>query len=351
MPAAAPLAPPPSPNTSPAAFAGTIAIPRPPATGLGGTIVLPPTVSRPAARVEPPVTLLAEPAPEPQAEENLEPPKPVPIEATGPSEPDSTFEPPTLATAVAAKTTESFSPYGASSVLATSRGFPAQAPPVESLLHDDGGAEIHAEVLVPTGTPSEKPARRSSALLIVIALVALGVGVFGGLLYLQRSKAKPAPEAPTAAAPVTTPQAPADELPNVPPPPPSTATTASDEAQPSPAPTASAAPEAPTEAASAVAPAASVPPAPAAPPVAVPPPDFDLEKLPGDRAALLVRSSAQAHVFVHGRDYGETNRYLLTTCGIRFVRIGRGFNDFLEPGRSIVVKCGRLTEVTIEPNR
>ena len=41
---------------------------------------------------------------------------------------------------------------------------------------------------------------------------------------------------------------------------------------------------------------------PPSPPAAIPPPSFDLEKLPGDRAALLVRSSATARVFVHGKD-------------------------------------------------
>jgi hypothetical protein len=88
----------------------------------------------------------------------------------------------------------------------------------------------------------------------------------------------------------------------------------------------------------------------AAPP-AVQPPSFDLEKIPGDRAALLVRSSATARVFVHGKDYGETNQYLLTSCGIRFIRLGRGLNEFLEPGRSVVVRCGRVTELAIEPAR
>ncbi len=80
-----------------------------------------------------------------------------------------------------------------------------------------------------------------------------------------------------------------------------------------------------------------------------PPPSFDLRKLPRDRAALVVHSSADTHVFVHGIDYGPTNRALMTSCGIRFVRLGRALGDFLEPGQSYVIKCGKLNELTIEP--
>jgi hypothetical protein len=78
-------------------------------------------------------------------------------------------------------------------------------------------------------------------------------------------------------------------------------------------------------------------------------PTFDVNKLPRDRAALIVHSSASAHVFVHGNDYGETNQTLMTSCGIRFVRLGRALGDFVEPGQSYVIKCGRLNELHIEP--
>ncbi|HSU41404.1 MAG TPA: hypothetical protein VLJ38_17625, partial [Polyangiaceae bacterium] len=84
-------------------------------------------------------------------------------------------------------------------------------------------------------------------------------------------------------------------------------------------------------------------------PAPVPPPSFDLRKLPRDRAALVVHSSANTHVFVHGVDYGSTNQALMTSCGIRFVRLGRALGDFLEPGQSYVIKCGKLNELTIEP--
>jgi hypothetical protein len=79
------------------------------------------------------------------------------------------------------------------------------------------------------------------------------------------------------------------------------------------------------------------------------PPSFDVRKLPRDRAALVVHSSVDTHVFVHGVDYGATNRTLMTSCGIRFVRLGRALGDFVEPGQSYVIKCGKLNELTIEP--
>jgi hypothetical protein len=77
------------------------------------------------------------------------------------------------------------------------------------------------------------------------------------------------------------------------------------------------APEAAPAEASSAAPPAGAASAPAPAPI-----DFDLRKLPPERAALFVRSSATTRVFVHGADYGETNQVLITSCGIRdFVRL------------------------------
>jgi hypothetical protein len=235
-----------------------------------------------------------------------------------------------------------FSPYGAPSMQATSKGFPAMQVP-QSLPRDVREAEIHAEVLVPS---VPKPPTRSPALLIVIGLIALGAGVGGGVWLLQRPKTT----APAASATAVEPPAPATSEPESIPSPPKAEAPASVETAPIPTPSASAAPEAPAPSASA-APAETASPAEPAAPQAIPPPTFNLEAIPGDRAALLVRSSAQARVLVHGKDYGETNQYLLTSCGIRFVRLARSFNDFLEPGRSLVVKCGKLTELSIEPDK
>lgn len=97
----------------------------------------------------------------------------------------------------------------------------------------------------------------------------------------------------------------------------------------------------------ATAPTATATNAPAVTPVA--PPTFDVNKLPRDRAALIVHSSATAHVFVHGIDYGQTNQTLMTSCGIRFVRLGHGPGDFINLGGSYVIKCGKLNELTLEP--
>jgi hypothetical protein len=183
-------------------------------------------------------------------------------------------------------------------------------------------------------------------MLAVIGLVALGAGIGGGVLWLQRSKsraAEPAPPAAQLVEPVATSVGATPSEPTAAPP-------AADPAPPGSGDgTASAAPSAVEPV-----PSASAPPVETVAPVALPPvpnASFDLEKIPGDRAGLLVRSSAAARVYVHGKDYGETNQYLLTSCGIRFIRIGRGGNDFLEPGRSVVVKCGRVTELMIEPGR
>jgi hypothetical protein len=251
------------------------------------------------------------------------------------------------AAVVEAAPTAGFSPYAAPSMHSTSRGFPAATPrPVP----EAAPAPAPSKDAPPPPDPTPPiPTRSSPVAFVLIAVLALGVGIGGGLLFLQRSKAKPAePDAGPTAAKVVETESP-QGVPDSVPPPPTTEPSASAEARPSaaPSPTESDVPAVPASAAAA--PAETAAPEEKAAPPAVPPASFDLDKIPGDRAALLVRSSATARVFVHGKDYGETNQYLLTSCGIRFVRLGRGFNAFIEPGRSIVVKCGRVTEVTIEP--
>ena len=356
-----PASPPAAPVRTPAAFAGTVALPPPRRhkTLIGGTVVVPPPPpsasaprvldpppSAPAAAAQatpgaPDAPLVPPPVPPPAA--------PLPVPGVSPLTGTVVLEPPTPAPPVAFAETPgpaALSAPAAPSVQATSRGFPSQvSPPVESLPRTARPAEVHAEVPVPSDPLGSKK-KGSSSVLIVIGLIALGVGVGGGVLLLKRANVKQA--ATTAQAAPTTPAeatpTPSAE-PAAPVPPPSTEPTSSTDV-PTSAPSGSAAPES-----ASAAPVESAAPAPASAPSVVPPPSFDLTKIPGDRAALVVHSSATARVFVHGRDYGETNQYLLTSCGIRFVRIGRGFNDFLEPGRSLVVKCGRVTEVTVEPDR
>jgi hypothetical protein len=190
--------------------------------------------------------------------------------------------------------------------------------------------------------------------ILLVGLLALGGGavlvVLAGpkLGLWGKSPATTATEAPTPAPAAASQTPPAAEAPAPPPAVEATASAAPSESAP---PAASA--EAPSAAPSAS--AAEVPAASAAPAAAVAPdapvPEFDPNTLPPERGALFVRSSAKARVFVHGTDYGETNTVLVTTCGIRFVRLGHKLGDFIEPGSSYVVKCGKLTELEIEPKK
>jgi hypothetical protein len=192
----------------------------------------------------------------------------------------------------------------------------------------------------------------------LIALIVLMV--IGGAVLLLLPKGGRAPDAVTALNPEATPPATPSSLPpaeapakNAIPepgttPPSSDTATAPSGAESAPAPAAAPAASASAAASANAAPAASEKPA-AAPDH--PPIEFDLRKLAADRAVLYVRSSAKARVFVHGTDYGETNNVLVTSCGIRFVRLGQSLGNFIEPGASRVIKCGRINEIAIEPTR
>jgi hypothetical protein len=200
---------------------------------------------------------------------------------------------------------------------------------------------------VPVQRPSGGP---SKAALFLVGVVALLGGA--SLVVLLGRKPPPAPAsseaAPQATSTAATPSAAFTATAEVPTAAP--ATSASAVAADSAAPVASAPP-----AESAVPPEPSVTaPSTSASPAAVPTtaaPEFDLTKLPAERAGLFVRSSVKARVFVHGTEYGDTNTWLITSCGIRFVRLGHKPGDFIEPGRSYVVKCGKATELSIEPGK
>ena len=204
-----------------------------------------------------------------------------------------------------------------------------------------------------TSAPDAEPPRPASSnravAILVAAAAAVAVGV--GAAVLVPGQTQPiAATTDTGAAP-TAERAPAAPLPS---PtatsakpsaaePSATATEAPATAAPSPA---SAAPN-PSAALSATATGATPEPAPT--PAAGAVPDFDTTKLFADRAALFVHSSVDAHVFVHGMDYGRTNQMLVTSCGTRFVRLGRSAGDFLGQGRSYVLKCRKVNELEIEP--
>jgi hypothetical protein len=191
--------------------------------------------------------------------------------------------------------------------------------------------------LLAAGVPSGRP---SKAVLILVGVVAL----LGGAALVVLLGRKPAPEPEkSVAAPAETTAAAA----------PSTAPTAAPNAPTAalPAATTAAPAESAPPAESAAAPAPSVAPVEGAAAAAAPTPEFDLTKLPTERAGLFVRSSVKTRVFVHGTEYGDTNTWLITSCGIRFVRLGHKLGDFVEPGRSYVVKCGKATELAIEPGK
>ncbi|HEV8244704.1 MAG TPA: hypothetical protein VGP93_03015, partial [Polyangiaceae bacterium] len=77
-------------------------------------------------------------------------------------------------------------------------------------------------------------------------------------------------------------------------------------------------------------------------------PEVNLSALSKTQGYLFVRSTTKARVFILANDSGETNQPILTTCGTRFVRLGRKLGDFIEPGGPVIIKCGALTEVRRE---
>jgi hypothetical protein len=207
-------------------------------------------------------------------------------------------------------------------------------------------APAEPEPLVAAGVPSRGP---SKLLLLVVGVVALLGGVALVLVLGKKPSEAPvtsevaAPPPPTAAAPSAVPTAPPELATAAAAEPGAAAAESAAPAQSSP-PVPSATPPEPSAAAPSAAIEAAAVPTGAAP-------EFDLTRLPAERAGLFVRSSSKARVFVHGTEYGDTNTWLITTCGIRFVRLGRKLGDFLEPGRSYVIKCGKATELSIEPGK
>jgi hypothetical protein len=95
-------------------------------------------------------------------------------------------------------------------------------------------------------------------------------------------------------------------------------------------------------------PPASAPVSAAPPPSAPPPsaaPDVDLSALQPTQGYLYVHSRTATKVFVMGKEVGETNQPIVTSCGTRFVRLGPKLGHFIEPGGAVIIKCGALTEV------
>jgi DNA-binding response OmpR family regulator len=376
-PAAAPGGPPPVPSRrNPRSTMIGLAPPGPGSAapeGLERTQQLPPPNPRarmasaptlePVAEAAPPPTQEKEPPSPVAPEEKESPPSLAPEEKELPPslvpepEPDETGEAVTLV------------PPSPDEPVELAPALPEEPAPAATAAADFArAATVEVPVYVPDAaieTQEEPPAPpsppgRYRAAILLAALAAAGLGAGAAFVFPKGRPPGPAsstalskPELTTpGAAPPSTPtsEAPAAEALTAavpPPPPPANAETLpTPESEPEPPPSAPSASPAPPATTSAAPVVSAATPTPTHAPV-----EFDLRKLPPERAALFVHSSATARVFVHGADYGDTNQVLITTCGIRFVRLGRALGDFIEPGQSYVIKCGRLTELSIEPAR
>jgi CheY-like chemotaxis protein len=204
-----------------------------------------------------------------------------------------------------------------------------------------------------SSTPAAKKSSRTPLLLVGLLLVG---ALAGATVFVARGRQGPIarPSVPTATSakaptPVATQSASPTVVPadSAAPPVDSAAVAGSASAGPveapvaSVTPVASAAPEAPEAAPSAPPSAAPAPPVEA--------PEVDLTKLAARQGYLFVRSSADARVFVLANDVGATNTPLVVNCGTKFVRLGRALGEFIEPGGSVIIKCGALTELSREP--
>jgi DNA-binding response OmpR family regulator len=210
-----------------------------------------------------------------------------------------------------------------------------------------------------TSTPASKKSSRTPLLLVALLLVG---ALAGATVFVARTKqlsvartatsavtpallpsSKAEPESVAAATDSAAPPAATATAPSVA----SGAAPAESAASPSPSDTPALASAAPSAEASEAAPAPSeTPSASAAPPAA---PEVDLSKLGPRQGYLFVRSSANARVFVLSTDVGPTNTPVIANCGAKFVRLGHALGEFIEPGGSLIIKCGALTEISREP--
>jgi hypothetical protein len=83
---------------------------------------------------------------------------------------------------------------------------------------------------------------------------------------------------------------------------------------------------------------------------AAPPSPPDVDQLPEDTAYLFVSSPLrEALVFVHGVQYGTTNQWLRTKCGLRFVRLGSAPGQWLSPGLPSRLRCRATNFIELTP--
>jgi hypothetical protein len=101
-------------------------------------------------------------------------------------------------------------------------------------------------------------------------------------------------------------------------------------------------------------PSARVTPDTSAAPTATPKSDdvgaIDVSKLLSYEGYLLVRSDADAEVFVNGVNLGRTNAPLVSRCFQKFVRLrDQATERWLTEGTAVKIACMEMTEVRIDP--
>jgi hypothetical protein len=101
-------------------------------------------------------------------------------------------------------------------------------------------------------------------------------------------------------------------------------------------------------------PSARVTPGASAAPTSTPKSDdiaaIDVSKLLSYEGYLLVRSDADAEVFVNGVNLGRTNAPLVSRCFQKFVRLrDQASERWLTEGAAVSIACMEMTEVRIDP--
>ncbi|MEN9581233.1 MAG: hypothetical protein RJA70_4242, partial [Pseudomonadota bacterium] len=185
--------------------------------------------------------------------------------------------------------------------------------------------------------------RRSRTPLVVVLGAAAALGAFA--FALTRPSATPPllPQLSTTGATPALAAAPAKSA--AVPPPPASPSTVSQLAEPSGATTTSLPTEAPTAQAATNAP--SEPPAGVQTIPSPPTPPADLST---ESAYLYVQSSSGAKVFVHGVEAGNTNEWVETKCGARFIRLGRAPGQWSSKGLPHKLKCRAANEIRLDPD-
>ena len=80
-------------------------------------------------------------------------------------------------------------------------------------------------------------------------------------------------------------------------------------------------------------------------------PQPDPAALESTQGYLLVKSSVAADVYATGFKIGVANEPNVSTCGLRWVRLGRGEPPtWVSSGQTVDVKCRAITSVELAPD-